>query len=221
MKRFHHLFQRFGFFLLAFLLNTCGDSESGKLGYVLELENPVVKDKFIDEDTPFTAGNIDLPFEYVSGTTNCVAYSAAVLDISVKIDSTSQSVPADAPVISIYLRGYTIHYEPLESADRNDPTVKISLRDVAVTYSQPQFVITTKDPSATLGVELVPITTKKEFLDKLVNRVSLASLNFNFPRYAVTVTLSFVDSEGREFTRNMSGTVVFGNQKSNLCSSSS
>jgi hypothetical protein len=223
MKRFHHLFQRFGFFLLAFLLNTCGDSESGKLGYVLELANPVIHDRFT-EDSPLTAGNIDLPLEYYafqSGATNCIVYSPANLEMDVKIEKASQANPADMPAISIYLRGYTIHYEPLESADRNDPTVKISLRDVVVAYSRPQFVIATVFSDTKLFVEVVPESTKLEFLEKLGSRVSLSSLNFNLPRYTITVTLNFVDSEGREFTRTLSGTVVFGNQKSNLCSSSS
>jgi hypothetical protein len=223
MKRFHHLFQRFGFFLLAFLLNTCGDSESGKLGYILEFANPVIKDRFT-EDSPFTAGNIDLPLEYYayeSRATDCIVYSPADLEIDVKMAKTSTANPADMPVISIYLRGYTIHYEPLESADRNDPTVKISLRDVVVAYSRPQFVITTEDSSARLSLEVVPLSTKLEFLVKLGNRVSPSSLNFNFPRYTITMTLNLVDTEGREFTRTLSGTVVFGNQQSNLCSSSS
>lgn len=217
MKRYPSGFSSAFALHLSLLLFSCSGDEEQSLGYIFQLSNPMVSDKFTENDTPFSSGNIDLPFEYVAGTTNCVVYSSAVLNISVKIDKTSQSLPADAPIISIFLKGYTVRYTPLESASRDDANMKITLSDLSVTHSQPTFIAKTNETTASFSVELVPVSKKQEFLENLANRAPLGTFNYSFPRYSITVELNFFDSQAREFTRTLSGTVVFGNQKENTC----
>lgn len=120
-------------------------------------------------------------------------------------------------VLSVQVTSLILTYEALDSVDIGDPTLIINL-DPLVEEVENGVTLTIQDQGGTatsgFNVPVVPIRTKIEYLNKIVDQLgdslSTGQGPYSFPRYQLNYIFTLEDSLGNQSFVEYSGVVVMG-----------